>query len=93
MVGGGKVDQEREEGRETRGRGGVFGFEGHASGGAEGPKRLHTPALALVEVVSGDRLRLGRVEIRGLDEVVGEGFLGDLFCVPTTGAHLEFGLG
>jgi hypothetical protein len=27
-----------------------------------------------------------------VEVIVGEGFLGDLFCIPTGGAHGEFGL-
>ena len=38
-------------------------------------------ALALVEVIVGNGLRLGGIELGALIEVVGEGFLGDLICL------------
>ena len=72
------------------GGGGRWVF-GRASGGAGGPERLHPPAL--VEVVIRHGFRLGGIELGGLVEVAGEGFLRDRFCFYCAGAHLEFGLG
>ena len=55
---------------------GFLGSGGHASGRAGDAEELPSPAL--VEVVLGDGLRVGGVELRGLIEVVGEALLGGL---------------
>ena len=58
------------------------------------PDRSGVPAL--IEVVLRDRLGLGGIELGGLVEVVGEGFLGGLVCLPAVGphgSHGELGLG
>ena len=58
------------------------------------PERSGLPAL--IEVVFWNRLGLGGIELGALVEVVGEGFLGDLVCLPTAGPlgpHGEVGLG
>ena len=60
-------------------------------GGADGPQGSGVPAL--VEVVFGNGLGLSGIELRALVEVVGEGFLGGLFCFPTGARHVELGLG
>ena len=49
-------------------------------------------ALVLIEVIVGNGLRLGGIELGALIEVVGEGIPGDLFCIPAAWAHGEFGL-
>ena len=68
-----------------------LGFWGAPPVGPEGCCRLGVAAL--IEVVFWNRFGLGWIELRGLVEVVGEGFLGGLFCLPTVGPHGEFGLG
>ena len=73
-----------------RGRG-VFGFGGCACGGAGGP--WGSGASALIEVVLRDRVGVGGIEPGGLIEVVRESILGDLICLATALAHVEFGLG
>ena len=40
----------------------------------------------------GGFLGVGGIELWALVEVVAEGFLGGLFCLPTAGPHGEFGL-
>jgi hypothetical protein len=45
----------------------------------------------LVEVFFWNRLGVGGVEFGGLVEVVGEGFLGGLVCLPTVGPHGSHG--
>ena len=64
---------------------GVFGESIRASGGTGGPQGSCTAAL--VEVVFGNRLGVGGIELGGLVEVVGEGFLGGLVWFPTAGPH------
>ena len=62
-----------------------------------GDPRLFSPALIEVagtaRSVVVDRRRFSGIERGTLVEVVGEGFLGDLFCLPTAGPHGELGLG
>ena len=73
---------------------GVFGESIRACGGTGGPQGSCTAAL--VEVVFRNRLGVGGIELGGLVEVVGEGFLGGLVCFPTAGPHGfhgEFSLG
>lgn len=62
-----------------------------AAGLVQTGRRLPLPAL--IEVVLRNGLGVGGIEIGGLIEVVGEGILGDLFCLPTAWAHGKFGLG
>jgi hypothetical protein len=60
------------------------------------PSKRMLKTLGLVEVVVGEGLRLGGIELWGLIEAVGEELRGGLFCNPCsggTGAHHEFGLG
>ncbi len=74
-----------------------------AAAGREGGFRSAPPVVAersglpaLIEVVFWNRLGLGGIELGALVEVVGEGFPGDLVCLPTAGpqeAHFELGLG
>jgi hypothetical protein len=90
--------QERYE-EETVGCGRQAGWcSGRTSGGADGPQG--SGIAALIEVVVRDRFRFSGIELGALVEVVGEGFLGDLFCLPTdlfclptAGPHGELGLG
>ncbi|MFH1765897.1 MAG: hypothetical protein ABIF09_17050, partial [Gemmatimonadota bacterium] len=70
---------------------GLSRVRGCAWGGAGEPEGL--PALGLVEVILGNGVGLGGIEVEGLVEVVGERFLGGLFYFPTGGAHVELGLG
>ena len=58
----------------------VFGRAFGEAGEAGGPERLAVPAL--IEVVFRNGLGHSRIELRALIEVVGEGFLGGLFCNP-----------
>ena len=67
------------------------GFPREPPAGPGGDPRLFCPAL--IEVVVRDRFRFSGIERGALVEVVGEGFLGDLFCLPTVGPHGELGLG
>jgi hypothetical protein len=60
------------------------------------PSKRRLKTLGLVEVVVGEGLWLGGIELWGLIEAVGEELRGGLFCNPCsggTGAHHEFGLG
>jgi len=66
------------------------GFWGAPPVGPEGCCRLGVPAL--IEIVFGNGLGIGGVKLGALIEVVGEGFLGDLVCLPAVGPHGEFGL-
>ena len=68
-----------------------MGFGRTSGGGAGGPQGSGIPALA--EVVLGNGLGLGGIELGALVEVVGERLLGDLLCFPTVGPHVELGLG
>ena len=67
--------------------------------GGNGLARPTATALRLdsTELVFGDGLGLGGIEVRGLVEVVGEGILGDLvvfrLVFGLAGAHGELGLG
>lgn len=62
-----------------------------ACGGTGAAERLG--ARALVEVVVGNGLGPGGIELWGLIEVVRGRFLGDLFCFPAAEAHLlRFGV-
>ena len=47
----------------------------------------------MIEVVYRHGFRLGGIEVGGLVEVVGEGFLGGLVLFRLTGVHGELGLG
>ena len=87
---GGTGEKRQVGGSVGRGRG-VFGDSGRACGGAEGLKRFRAPAL--IEVVFWKGLGLGGIELGRLVEVVGEGFLGDLFCFRAHRPDIEFGLG
>ncbi|MFH1766338.1 MAG: hypothetical protein ABIF09_19315, partial [Gemmatimonadota bacterium] len=69
--------------------GSVFGVGRCAFGRAGAGKRSGAPAL--VEVIVGNGLRVGGIELWGLVEVVGEPFLGDLFLFPNAEFHGELG--
>ena len=74
--------------RATGPNGAQRGLEGRACGGAGGGFGLPVPGL--VEGVVRNGLRLGGIERRGLIEVVWGGYLGDLFGIHPTEAHVEF---
>ena len=88
---GGGVGQGMEEGSGLGCGRGVLGFQGRASGGAEGTQGLRAPAL--IVVVLGNGLGIGGIEVGTLVEVVGEGFLGGLFWFSTAEIHSEVGVG
>ncbi len=64
-----------------------------AGPGGESGDDSRYPSSGLIEVVFGDGLRLGGVELGGLIEVVGEGILGGVFLCRRPGPHVELGLG
>ena len=68
-----------------------LGFWGAPPVGPAGCCRLAVPAL--IQIVFGNRLGLGWIELGALVEVVGKGFLGGLVCMPTVGPHGELRLG
>ena len=68
-----------------------MGRGGRAGGGTGGLRR--SAGAGLVEVVVGDGVGLSGIEVGTLVEVVGEGFLGDLFSFPTAEIHGKLGLG
>jgi hypothetical protein len=70
------------------GRGGWFSER--TFGGAGGPEGSDTAAL--IEIVFRSGFGLGGIELGALVEVVREGFLGGLVCLPTAGPHGELGL-
>ena len=66
---------------------------GFRAGLRRGRRPEGSGTVALMEIVHRRGFRLGGIEHGALVEVVGEGFLGDLLCFPTDGAHGELDLG
>ena len=67
-------------------------FSGNLSAPPAGPEDQRSISPALIEVVVRNGLGLSGIEVGRLVEVVGERFLGGLFCFPTVGPHGELGL-
>ena len=92
-VGGRGQERDVEENlryvEENLGCGGQGGWYSERTSGGAGEVR----PPALMDIAHRKGFRLGGIEHGALVEVVGEGFLGDLLCFPTDGAHGELDLG